>query len=79
MKWMLIVIVYGTMPVETGLLYDDLDACYRAEDAMRDEYTRAFNEWSKWAKQNLSQDDYDRSGDMWLKRVASGVCIPHAG
>ena len=35
MKWMLFVLVFGTHPVETNLLFDSLDACLKAEETMR--------------------------------------------
>ena len=35
MKWMLFVLVFGTHPVETNLLFDNLDACLKAEEHMR--------------------------------------------
>ena len=41
MTWMLVVLVFGTHPVETNLLFDNLDACLKAEENMRKEYARA--------------------------------------
>ena len=35
MKWTLIVVVFGTMPVETDLIFNSLDDCLKAEEAMR--------------------------------------------
>jgi hypothetical protein len=79
MKWTLIVLALGTIPVETGLLYDDLDSCYRAEDAMRAEYARWFNAWLAWAQKNPKEAAYPESLDFMKKRVATGVCVPHVG
>ena len=31
MKWMLLVLIYGTIPVKTGLLFDTIDDCLKAE------------------------------------------------
>ena len=41
MQWMLFVLVFGSHPVETNLLFDNLDACLKAEETMRKEYARA--------------------------------------
>ena len=38
MKWMLFVLVFGSHPVETNLLFDTIDACLKAEETMRTEY-----------------------------------------
>ena len=37
MKWMLFVLVFGSHPVETNLLFDNLDACLKAEETTRKE------------------------------------------
>ena len=44
MKWTLIVVVFGTMPVETNLIFNSLDDCLKAEEAMRAEYVRAYGQ-----------------------------------
>ena len=44
MKWMLFVLVFGSHPVETNLLFDSIDACLRAEETMRTEYARAYSQ-----------------------------------
>ena len=38
MKWMLFVLVFGSHPVETNLLFDNIDACLKAEETMRTAY-----------------------------------------
>ena len=35
MKRMLFVLVFGTYPVETNLVYDNLDSCLKAEEGFR--------------------------------------------
>ena len=42
MKWMLVVLVFGSHPVETNLFFDSIDACLKAEETMRKEYARAY-------------------------------------
>jgi hypothetical protein len=32
MKWMLLVLIYGTIPVKTGLVFDTIDDCLKAEE-----------------------------------------------
>src|SRR5262245_9756784 len=44
MKWMLFVLVFGSHPVETNLLFDSIDACLKAEETMRTEYARAYSQ-----------------------------------
>jgi len=34
MKWMLVIIVFGTHPVKTDLVFDSLDKCLEAEEVM---------------------------------------------
>jgi hypothetical protein len=45
MKWMLIVLVFGSHPMETGLFYNSLDDCVKAE--MRPEWARIGAAWLK--------------------------------
>jgi hypothetical protein len=81
MKWMLIVMVFGVAPVKTGLLFDSLKECLRAEDAMRKEYTGPYNEWLAWAQQNPADSKYPDSMPYFQKRFGlenPGTCIPHA-
>ena len=47
MKWMLFVLVFGSHPVETDLLFDNLDACLKAEETMRTEYARAYSQGTR--------------------------------
>ena len=52
MKWTLIVVVFGTMPVETDLIFNSLDDCLKAEEAMRAEYVRAYKDWTAGQKKS---------------------------
>ena len=47
MKWVLVMMAMGTTPIQTNLTYDDLQACYAAEEKISAEYTNAFNQWIK--------------------------------
>jgi predicted urease superfamily metal-dependent hydrolase len=39
-----ILLVFGSHPVETDLLFDSLDTCLKAEETMRKEYARAYSQ-----------------------------------
>jgi hypothetical protein len=76
MKWTLIVMALDTTPVETQLFFDDLDSCYRAEETMRIEFTRAFNDWEANADPRAA--GFQAAREQLRKRIATGLCIPHA-
>ena len=68
MKWTLIVVVFGTMPVETDLIFNSLDDCLKAEEAMRAEYVRAYKDWTAGQKKALAIKPPKRScgtGSGW--------------
>ena len=75
MKWMLFVLVFGSHPVETGLLFDSLDACLKAEETMRKEYARAYSQGT-WAE-NLGQLNDPSVVSRYGQRTTA-TCIPHA-
>jgi hypothetical protein len=79
MKWMLIVAVFGTMPVKTDLVFNSIGECLKAEEAMRAAYTQAFNLWQGWAKKNPTEAAYPGSERFQMKRIGlenQGTCIP---
>ena len=72
MKWMLIVLVFGN-PMQTGLLYNSLDECLKAETTMRAEWSRVYNAMpKKYQEQPTTQEQV-------AKQMTNGTCIPHAG
>ena len=75
MKWMLIVMVFGTAPVKTELVFDTLDDCLRADDQMRAAYAQAFNDWNK-GNQSTKEDRSFMIRRNGLQN--EGTCIPHA-
>ena len=82
MKWMLLVFLVQNplLPVETGMIFDSLDDCLKAEDTMRANYARAYNDWLTWAKTHQAEADYPTSDDFMKKRMGIetwGTCIPH--
>ena len=81
MKWMLLVLIFGTFPVKTELLFDSLDECLDSEDAMRREYTHAYNTWHEWAKANPDEASYPESKKFMRQRMGldtTATCVPHA-
>ena len=83
MKWMLLVFLVQNplLPVETGMIFNSLDECLKAEDTMRGDYARAYNDWLTWAKTHQAEADYPTSDDFMKKRMGIetwGTCIPHA-
>ena len=80
MKWMLVVMVLGTAPLKTEMLFDTIDQCFAAEEQMRAAYTEAYNRWSAWAGANPAESGWPNSrafqeGRMGLRNAAT--CIPH--
>ena len=75
MKWMLFVLVFGSHPVETNLLFDNIDACLKAEETMRTEYARAYSQGTWGAAVGEANDPsvVSRFGQR-----TTATCIPHA-
>ena len=81
MKWMLLVFAFGTSMVRTGLVYDNLDDCVKAEQTMRSEYTRVYNQWLEWAIANPKDASFPKSQPLMQKRIGVqtiGTCVPTA-
>ena len=80
MKWMLVVLLLGSTPVKTDLIYNSLDECLDAEEDMRTEVARAYSKWEDWAKKNAATARYPESQKWQQKRIGishGGTCIPH--
>ena len=83
MKWMLIALLtqapHPSVPIKTNLLFDTLDECLRAEEAMRGAYTRAYNKWLAWARQETASG-YPATHQFQMQRIIPGAstCIPHS-
>jgi hypothetical protein len=75
MKWMLFVLVFGSHPVETNLLFDSIDACLKAEETMRTEYARVYSEgtWGAGIGELNDPSVVSRYGQR-----TTATCIPHA-
>lgn len=80
MKWMLVVLVGGTTPVNTNLVFDKFTECLAAEEQMRKHYADAFEAWDREAIGNFQRRrEYTRVRDLQAKRLLSnvGTCVPH--
>jgi hypothetical protein len=76
---MLVVMIFGSAPMKTNLVFSSLDECLRAEDSMRAAYASAYNTWRKWAGANRPDPSSDEPGMQ--QRIGlrnQGTCIPHA-
>jgi hypothetical protein len=71
MKWALVMMAMGTTPIQTNLVYDDLQACYAAEEKIGAEYTNAFNQWIK------ANGEESLIPPFVKQRIMRGVCVPH--
>jgi hypothetical protein len=72
------VMIFGSQPVKTDLIFDTLDKCLAAEERMRAEYASQYNSWLAWAKQaGRLQDEAHQRHRLGLENRAT--CIPHAG
>jgi hypothetical protein len=66
------VLVFGSYPAETNLLFDN-DAGLKAEQTMQREYARAYSE-SAWDTANQSSDLSTMS--RYVQKTTA-TCIPH--
>ena len=83
MKWMLVVMIFGTQPVKTDLIFDTLDRCLIAEGLMRSQQLEKLygwqaavrktggSFWTFWTEEPLAKRRFG------LENQAT--CIPHAG
>ena len=81
MKWMLLVLIFGTIPVKTELLFDSIEDCLKSEEQMRKEYARVYNDWHAWAQAHPKEANYpDSQKFMWRRdgMETTATCIPHA-
>jgi hypothetical protein len=76
MKWMLFVLVFGSHPVETNLLFDTIDACLKAEETMRTEYARGAYSQGTWG--TTVGEANDPSVVSRFGQRTTATCIPHA-
>jgi hypothetical protein len=82
MKWMLVIMVFGSTPVKTELIFPTLGECLKAEDQIKAEYATAYNTWEKWARENQQDASYPKAKEYQMKRTGlfnPGTCIPHKG
>ena len=78
MKWALLMIFLHT-PIETGLTFDTLTACYKAEDGIAAQQASYFNDWVQWAKAHPQESAYPPVPDFIKNRMMRGICVPRKG
>jgi hypothetical protein len=79
MKWMLVIMIFGTQAVKTDLIFETLDMCLAAEERARAEMAAKYNSWRAWAKDAAGRL---RDEPFQLRRIGMqnhATCIPHAG
>ena len=72
MKWMLVVLAFG-VPMQTGLVYNSLDECLKAEAGVRAEWSRVYNALPK------KYQEHPMTQEHIAKQTTQAICIPHAG
>ena len=60
MKWMLIVLVLGTTPVKTSLLYDDLESCWQAREPIAKETADVVNSRLRWIANSVPPENQEQ-------------------
>jgi hypothetical protein len=82
MKWMIVMIVLGTQPVKTNLLFEDLKTCSGVVDVIRQQQAEAYNAAIAWKKQqspsavDLGRFQADRMRVFEMENTPT--CIPHS-
>jgi hypothetical protein len=84
MNWMLVIIVLGTQPVKTDLVFDTLQKCSIAGDLMRSEQGVQFYNWQS-ATRTVNPDwgfwrrwSEESSMRRRLGMENETTCIPHS-
>jgi hypothetical protein len=82
MKWMFVIMIFGTQPVKTDLLFDTVVQCSAVADVVRKQVTDEYNKVINWGKQqdrSLIPDFKDFEADRWdvLGVQNKSACIPH--
>jgi hypothetical protein len=81
MKWVLVIVVLGTAPVKTDLIFNSLSECLDADDTMRAEYARAYNEWNTRTRKDQEQmkiPNVEQFARQHFGILNVGTCIPAA-
>lgn len=81
MKWLLVVMVFGTSPVKTDMVFDTLEQCIEADDAMRTAYANEYNAWLARAKADPKKYNYPASQKYFQRKLGienTSTCVPHS-
>jgi hypothetical protein len=80
MAWLLVVMVLGSVPVSTNLVFGTLDECLQAEDQLRAATREHFDAWLAWARADPAASGFPDSERLMRGRLGlenSGTCVPH--
>ena len=83
MKWMLIIVVFGTAPIKTDLRFDTLEECAKATQQAMETADRAFSDWLTQTAVVEGRDVTPSEEQSMMRRFGfagrnEGTCIPHA-
>jgi hypothetical protein len=82
MKWMLVIMIFGTQPVKTDLLFDSVVQCSVVADVVRKQVTDEYDKVIDWGKQqdrSVIPDfkDFEANRRHVLGMHNMSTCIPH--
>lgn len=82
MKWMIVMIVLGTQPVKTDLLFDTLRECRGVIDVIQKQVADEYNAALAWAKKQDASviGDLNRWQAVQMRVLGlenTPTCIPH--
>jgi hypothetical protein len=83
MKWMIVMVVFGTQPVKTDLMFNTLGECRTAIYAIQKQIADEYNETHAWAKKqdaSVLLGDLKRWEEVQMRALGmknAATCIPH--
>lgn len=82
MKWMIVMIVLGTQPVKTDLLFDTLRECSGVVDVIQQKIADEYNAAIAWGKKQPASVVGDFKNFQAVRMRVLGMentptCIPH--
>lgn len=71
MFWTLVAMTLGGTPLPTDLVFDNIEACYEAEEQMAAQRARYATEWGARSSEKRELPEFVR------QNLVRGVCVPH--
>ncbi len=80
MKWMLLVMVFGSQPVETDLIFDSVRACYKAIPEIRAGQSSLYIDLLQGSSLIAFEDrnEWDQKTRAEIGKLHRYTCIPYA-